>query len=361
MSIKACPLETAYAKINLKDEAQSDKGTEVQRMRIVFMGTPQFALSNLEALVKGEEIVGVVTQPDRPRGRGRKVEPSPVKMMAEKYKLPLYQPTDLHHPRFRGWLRERKPEIIIVVAYGQILPPDILHFPPRGCLNAHASLLPQYRGAAPIEWAIIKGEKKTGVSIILMNEGMDEGDIVLQESVDIGPYDTAGILSERLASLAAKLLLRSLERIKEGKIEPIPQYDEEATYAPRLKKSDGLINWHTSAHNIHNLVRGLNPQPGAYTYIREDNGQRKILKIWKTEPITDNRKSKIAQARPGEIMEIIKDEGLVLATRGGLLLVKEVQGEGGRKMPAGEYVKGHPLKVGYIFVKEAEDYEGEQK
>ncbi len=319
-------------------------------MRIVFMGTPRFAGPSLEALVKDEEIVGVVTQPDRPRGRGRKVELSSVKRMAEKYKLPLYQPIHLEHPRFRDWLREQNPEIIMVVAYGQILPPSILCFPPRGCLNAHASLLPRYRGAAPIEWALIRGEKITGVSIILMNEGMDEGDIILQESLGIGPNDTAGILSERLAFLAAKLLLRSLERIKKGKIEPILQADEEATYAPRLKKSDGLIDWRASAREVHNLVRGLNPRPGAYTYIRgRDKGQGKILKIWKTEIIIDDQKSATTKRQPGEIVEIIKDKGLVVIAGRGSLLIKEVQKEGGRKMSAEEYVKGHPLKIGCVL------------
>ena len=319
-------------------------------MKIVFMGTSQFALPSLETLVKGEEIVGVVTQPDRPRGRGRKVEPSPVKRMAEKYKLPLYQPTALEHPRFRDWLRGLKPELIIVVAYGQILPPDILHFPPRGCLNAHASLLPRYRGAAPIEWALIKGEKRTGVTIILMNEGMDEGDMILQESMDIGPDDTAGILAERLASLSAKLFLGSLEKIREGKIEPTPQASEEATYAPRLKKSNGLIDWRTSARNIHNLVRGLNPRPGAYTYVgRVGKGQKKMLKIWRTELPADNRKPIIAEGQPGRVVEIIKDEGLIVIAGRESLLIKEVQGEGGRKMSVEEYVKGHPLKVGCVL------------
>ncbi len=317
------------------------------------MGTPQFALPSLETLVKGEEIVGVVTQPDRPRGRGKKVGASPIKRMAEKYKLPLYQPTALEHPHFRDWLRGLKPEIIIVVAYGQILPPDILHFPPRGCLNAHASLLPRYRGAAPIGWAIIKGERRTGVTIILMNEGMDEGDMILQESVDIGLDDTAGILAERLAFLAAKLLRRSLEKIREGSVEPTPQIGEEATNAPRLKKSNGLIDWRTSARDIHNLVRGLNPWPGAYTYVRGvDKGQKKMLKIWRMEPLADNRKPTTTEGQPGKVVEIIKDEGLVVIAGRGSLLVKEVQGEGGRRMPAGEYVKGHPLKAGCILGEE---------
>lgn len=320
-------------------------------MRIVFMGTPRFAVPSLKALVKSEEVVGVVTQPDKPGGRGRKVEPSPLKSLAEKCKLSLYQPTDLEHPYFRDWLREQNPEIIMVVAYGQILPSCILHFPPRGCFNAHASLLPRYRGAAPIEWALIKGEKKTGVSIILMNEGMDEGDVILRESLGIGSDDTAGILSEKLASLAAKLFLRSLEKIRKGKVEPTPQIGAEATYAPRLKKSAGLINWRVSAREVHNLVRGLNPRIGAYTYIRgRDKGQGKILKIWKTEPMGDEQKSVTTKGQPGEVVEIIKNKGLVvMAGRGSLLIIKEVQKEGGRKMSAEEYVKGHPLKIGCVL------------
>ncbi len=330
-------------------------------MRIVFMGTPRFALPSLDVLVREEELVGVVTQPDRPKGRGRRVEPSPVKRMAEKYGLPVYQPTDLHHSCFRDWLRERKPEIIIVVAYGQVLSPRVLHLPLRGCLNAHASLLPRYRGAAPVEWAIIKGENRTGVTIILMSEGVDKGDIVIQDSMDIGPHDTAGILRGRLASLAAKLLLTSLQRIKKGKIEPAPQRDEEATYAPHLKKSDGLINWGASAGEIHNLVRGLNPKPGAYTYVGgRDKGRRKILKIWKAEPKTENRKPETVQGRPGEVMDVIKDEGLLVTAGKGALLVKEVQGESSRKMPVGEYMKGCPfLRVGCVLRKGVEDYGSE--
>ncbi len=318
-------------------------------MKIVFMGTPRFSLPSLESLVEDEEVVGVVARPDRPKGRGRRVEPSPVKMIAEKHRLPLCQPTDLSHPQFSDWLRERNPEIIIVVAYGRILPPDILHSFPLGCLNAHASLLPRYRGAAPIEWAIIKGEKKTGVTTIRMSEGMDEGDIILQESVDIGPHDTAGILSGKLSLLSAKLLRQSLEKIREGKIEGIPQCDEEVTSAPPLSKSDGCIDWQASARGIHNLVRGLSPHLGAYTYIEESKGQRKMFKVWKTAPKTENRKPKTAPGQPGEVMEVIKDEGLMVATGDGFLLIKEVQEEGARKMPAGDYVKGHPLKAGCLL------------
>ncbi|NOX96965.1 MAG: methionyl-tRNA formyltransferase [Nitrospirae bacterium] len=320
-------------------------------MKIVFMGTPQFALPSLGALIKSEEVVGVVTQPDRPRGRGKKVEPSPVRKVAEKYQLPVYCPSSLHHLQFRNWLKDRNPEIIIVVAYGQILPPDILRFPSRGCLNAHASLLPRYRGAAPIERAIIKGEKKTGVTIIQMNEGLDAGDIILQEAVDIGPDDTAGVLGEKLSSLSAELLLKGLKKIKEGKVKVIPQNNKEATYVLPLKKSDGLIDWNTSAGNIHNLVRGLNPRLGAYTCIRRDKGPEKILKIWKTEPATGNQKGGTTTSRPGEVMGIIKDEGLVVSTGAGFLLIKEVQEEGSRKMPVREYLQGRPLKVGSILSK----------
>lgn len=319
-------------------------------MKIIFMGTPQFALPSLKILVKSEEVVGVVTQPDRPKGRGRKIESSPVKKMAEEYKLPLYQPTTLKDPYFQDWLRSLKPELIVVVAYGQILPSDILCFPPRGCLNAHASLLPRYRGAAPIEWAIIKGEKRTGITIILMNKGMDEGDMIFQESIDIGPNDTAGILAERLASLSAELFLRSLESIKKERLDIIPQDNDGATYAPCLKKSNGLIYWQTSARNIHNLVRGLNPRPGAYTYVRETGKeQKKMLKIWRTELPADNREPITAEGPLGRVGEIIKNEGLIVIAGRESLLIKEVQGEGGRKMSVEEYVKGHPLKVGYVL------------
>ena len=315
-------------------------------MRIVFMGTPQFALPSLEALIEYGEVRGVVTQPDRPKGRGRKVQASAVKAAAERYQLPIYQPTDLHHSEFMDWLREREPEIIIVVAYGAILPSKILQLPKKGCLNAHPSLLPKYRGAAPIEWAIIKGEKKTGITIILMNEKMDEGDIILQESVGIGPNDTAGVLGERLAPLAPKLLTESLEKIRQGKAVYMPQNDREATYAPPLKKEDGLIDWGTSGQDIHNLVRGLNSRPGAYTYLK---GKRETtLKVWETE-LVSHPTFPVQNSQPGKILEVIKDRGMVVATGDGTILLKEVQGEGGKRMSVSDYLKGHPLEVGSVL------------
>ncbi len=318
-------------------------------MRIVFMGTPQFALPSLKALIEYGEVVGVVTQPDRPKGRRRKIEAPPVKVTAESSQLPIYQPTDLHHPEFMDWLRDLKPEVIIVVAYGEILPPEILQLPRWGCLNVHASLLPKYRGAAPIEWAIIKGEEKTGITIILMNEKMDEGDIILQESVEIGPDDTAGVLGERLTPLAPKLLTETLEMIKQGKAVYMPQNDREATDAPPLKKRDGLIDWGTSGQDIHNLVKGLNPRPGAYTYLK---GKRETtLKVWETE-LVSHLTFPVQNSQPGKILEVVKDRGMVVATGDGTILVKEVQGEGGKRMSIGDYLRGHRLEVGSVLGRE---------
>ncbi|MCD5390779.1 methionyl-tRNA formyltransferase [candidate division NPL-UPA2 bacterium] len=312
-------------------------------MRIVFMGTPQFALPSLKALIEYGEVVGVVSQPDRAKGRGRKVEAPAVKVAAESSQLPIYQPTDLHHPEFMDWLRDREPEVIIVVAYGEILPPEILQLPKWGCFNAHPSLLPKYRGAAPIEWAIIKGEERTGMTIILMNEKMDRGDIILQESVEIGPDDTAGILCGRLAPLAAKLLLKSLEMIRQGKAVYIPQDDRKATYAPPLKKQDGLIDWGASGQDIHNLVRGLNPRPGAYTYLRET-----ALKVWETELVPCSSFPG-HNCQLGKILEVIKDKGIVVATGDSTILIKEVQGEGGKRMSVSDYLRGHRFEVGSVL------------
>src|SRR5512147_571289 len=236
-------------------------------MRIVFMGTPDFAVPSLEALLKSpDEVVGVVTQPDRPKGRGQVLTPSPVKQVALREHIPILQPTKMKDPDFLAALGAWKPDLIAVAAFGRILPPVILSLPPKGCINVHGSLLPKYRGAGPIQWAIINGETETGITTMLMDEGMDTGAMLLQEKIAIAPDDTAGSLSPRLAEVGGRLLVETLARLKAGTVVPQVQDHAQATMAPLLKKEDGAINWTVSATAIANRVRGLTPWPGAYTF-----------------------------------------------------------------------------------------------
>jgi len=232
-------------------------------MGIVFMGTPQFAVETLEQLIQaGHQILGVVTQPDRPKGRGSKLNPTPVKVKADEYGLPVYQPEKIRDPIFIQKLADLKPEVIVVVAYGQILPKEILELPPLGCINVHASLLPKYRGAAPIHWSIINGEKETGVTTMLMDQGLDTGNMLLKTSVEIGSSETTGELHDKLAVLGGQLLIETLSMMAKGEITPQAQDDGQATYAPLLNKEHELINWQKKAQDIQNLIRGMNPWPG---------------------------------------------------------------------------------------------------
>ena len=236
-------------------------------MRIVFMGTPEFAVPSLEALLKSDDrVVGIVTQPDRPRGRGQRLSPSPVKVIAQREQLPLLQPTKMKDPAFMAELSGWKPDFIAVAAFGRILPPAILSLPPRGCVNVHGSLLPKYRGAGPIQWAIINGETETGITTMLMDEGMDTGAILLQEKIPIVPEDTAGSLSPRLADLGGRLLVETLAQLKAGTLTPRPQDHAQASLAPLLKKEDGVIDRSLPATMIANRIIGLTPWPGAHTF-----------------------------------------------------------------------------------------------
>lgn len=245
-------------------------------MRIIFMGTPEFAVPSLKALyTSGHEIAAVVTQPDRPKGRGHKLTPPPVKLAAQEAGLHVYQPVRIRDPEFIDTLKRVSPQLIAVVAFGQILPKDILELPVYGCINVHASILPKYRGAAPIHWAVINGETETGVTIMQMDEGLDSGDIILSEKIPVSPEDTTGTVHDKLAGLGAQLLVKAVQLISEGRAERIPQDHGAATYAPLLNKDTEKIDWAKSAVEICNLVRGLNPWPGAYTLLRD-----KILKIW---------------------------------------------------------------------------------
>lgn len=309
-----------------------------KRLRIVFMGTPEFAVPSLRALIEiGENVIAIVTQPDKPRGRGKKLTPPPVREAALKHNIPVFQPEKIKDEPFITAIRNFSPDVIAVVAYGKILPKAILDIPPKGCINVHASLLPKYRGAAPINWAIINGEKETGITTMLLDEGMDTGDMLLTEKVEIRDDDTASSLHDRLKYIGADLLIKTIKGIKSETIRPIPQGDSQATYAPMLKKEDGRIDWTMKAEEIKNLIRGLNPWPGAYT--RWDGKQ---IKIFKAEVEAGGKEE------PGTVINI-STEGIFVATNKGILLIKELQPENKNKMTAYEFVKGYRIVKGQIF------------
>jgi len=305
-------------------------------MRIVFMGTPDFAVPSLEALLKSDDpVVGIVTQPDRPKGRGQRLFPSPVKIVAQREGIPLLQPMKMKDPSFMTELSAWKPDVIAVAAFGRILPPSILSLPPCGCINVHGSLLPKYRGAGPLQWALINGEAETGITTMLMDEGMDTGAMLLQEAITIGSEDTAGTLSPRLADLGGRLLVETLTRLKAGMLTPRPQDHDKATLAPLLKKEDGIINWTMPATSIANRIRGLTPWPGAYTFSK--------MNRW-----TISRASVLDEATtldPGQITALAKD-AIHVATGVGVLAIRELQPANGRRMPAAQYLAGHPLQIG---------------
>ncbi|WP_425807191.1 methionyl-tRNA formyltransferase [Desulfitobacterium sp. Sab5] len=308
-------------------------------MRLVFMGTPDFAVPTLQALVaQGHEVCGVYTQPDRPSGRGKNLKPSPVKVAAQELGLPIYQPERIKKPEVVAQLKELRPEAIIVVAYGQILSSDILRLPPKGCINVHASLLPKYRGAAPIHWALMEGETVTGVTTMLMDEGLDTGDMLLKGEIRISDEATTGEIHDALAQLGAQLLIKTLVGLKEGTVIPQKQ-NGETCYASLLKREHEKIDWSRGAQEIHNQIRGLNPWPGAFTTFREEN-----LKVWKSKILPSSQ----AQAQPGEIVEL-SNEGIVLQTGSGLILLQEVQPAGKRAMSARDFYLGRHAQTGEPF------------
>lgn len=309
-------------------------------MRVVFMGTPEFAATPLEMLINEKvDVVGAVTQPDRPVGRKRITTPPPVKKAALKYGIPVYQPEKVKDKDFIKVLASLKPDIITVVAFGQILPHQVLEIPKIGCINVHASLLPKYRGAAPIQWAIINGEKITGVTTMWMDEGLDTGDIFLQESIEIRKEWTSLDLFKELSILGGKLLLETLENIKSGNLIRKPQDNDKATYAPMLKKEIGKINWSKNSDDIYNLIRGTYPWPGAYT---TRNGS--IIKIFKARPYSSGK-----EPAPGKFRGLIKNEGFLVGTGKGDILVTELQEAGGKRMKATQYLAGHHIKEGDSF------------
>ena len=304
--------------------------------RIVFMGTPTFASIILEGLFEdGWNVVGAVTQPDRPRGRGRKISTPPVSQVAQAHGILVLQPKKIKDGVFLEDLADLRPDMMVVAAYGRILPRDVLSLPPLGCYNVHASLLPAYRGPAPVRWAIINGEETTGITIFRMDEGIDTGDFLVADSLEIGPNETAGMLTERLARLAARIITPALRDIVEGTARFASQEHDKATVVPILKKGDGRIDWSLSAESIRNRIRGLDPWPGAFTFWR---GKR--LRLWEAEA-----KDTGSAGKPGEVLSV-DDEGVNVRAGGGTLRLKSVQLEGGRRLGVEEFLRGHKMTPG---------------
>lgn len=308
-------------------------------MRIVFMGTPDFSVNVLVSLVNaGHEVAAVVTQPDKPKGRGKAVLMTPVKEKALEYQIPVYQPVKVRDPEFVKVMEDLAPDAIVVVAFGQIIPKAILDIPKLGCVNIHASLLPKYRGAAPIQWAVIDGEKETGITTMMMDTGLDTGAMLEKTVVPIEKDETGGSLHDKLSREGAKLILSTLEGLEKKTIVPVPQPEEGTCYASRLTKTLGDIDWNASAESIERLVRGLNPWPSAYTMW---NG--KTLKIWSAEVAEWNEEGK-----PGQVVAC-DSNSLLVKTGDKALSIKELQLEGKKRMDISSFLRGYAVECGTVL------------
>lgn len=324
-------------------------------MKILFMGTPDFARESLDNLYQaGYEICGVVTPPDRPSGRGMKLIPSPVKEYAIEKNLKLFQPEKIaNNTEFKNEIKELAPDLVCVVSYGVILPKSFLKIPPKGCINVHPSMLPKYRGSAPIQWAVLNGDKKTGVTIMYLNEQMDAGDIIVQEETEIGDNETSGELWDRLSTVGARLLLESVRKIEKGTVERKVQ-PEEFTLAPMLEKSMAKIDWKEKNYiEIKNLVRGLNPIMGAYAFLKN-----KKIKFWRVETLDDksfiNKVERLEYKNPeesvfGEVILSDSKHGLYIKAKEGIISVLEIQGENAKKMDVKDFLRGNTISIGEIF------------
>ena len=311
-------------------------------MKIVFMGTPDFAQKSLEALYNaGHEILAVVTNIDKPKGRGMKLVESPVKEYAKSKNLTIFQPEKVRkNIEFKEQIKKLEPDVICVVAYGKILPSEILEIPKLGCINVHASLLPKYRGAAPIQWAVLNGDKTTGVTTMYMDIGMDTGDMILKQEVEIGENETTGELWDRLAIIGADLLVKTLDQIEKGTAPRIKQSDD-FTMAPMLNKEISKIDWkEKTAQQIKNLVRGLNPIMGAYSYL---NGKK--IKFWKVEVEKDTNLNQ----ENGTVIKANDKEGLYIKAKDGVLKIIEIQGENAKRMNANDFLRGNKIEIGQKF------------
>lgn len=309
-------------------------------MRIIFMGTPDFSVPTLEALVASEhEVAAVVTQPDKPKGRGKEIHMSPVKECALKHNIPVYQPVRARDEAFVEEMRTLKPDVMVVIAFGQILPKSLLDLPKYGCVNIHASLLPKYRGAAPIQWAVINGDEETGITTMMMDVEMDTGDMLEKTVVKLNPDETGGSLFDRLSLLGGDLILSTLSKLEKGEITPQPQDHAQATYVKKISKSMGDIDWTMDAVSIERLVRGLNPWPSAFT---RWNG--KMLKIWEAKVLPDPE----TKAPCGSVIRA-SDEGLKIQTGNGVLCVTSLQLEGKKRMDTAAFLRGYQVESGFIM------------
>ena len=306
----------------------------MQPLRIIFMGTPQFAVPTLQMLLdRGEEVVAVVTQPDRPKGRGQQTQPPPVKELAVQHGIPVIQPLKVRVPEVIEEIRSYAPDLIVVIAFGQILPKALLDIPRHGCINVHASLLPRYRGAAPLNWCIINGERETGITTMMMDVGLDTGDMLLKRAIPIDPDEDASSLHDRLSLLGAETMAATLDLLARGELVPEKQDDSLSCYAPMLKKELGEIDWQQEPRTIKNLVRGVTPWPGAYTRL-----DGKTLKIFRTRTADGS-------GTPGTVLQAGKN-GLEVACTGGSLVIEELQLEGKKRMTASDFLAGYKIAVG---------------
>ena len=328
-------------------------------MRIVFMGTPDFSVPALKALVEvGHQVIAVVTQPDKPKGRGKEVQMTPVKIQAMEYGIPVYQPAKVREASFVEVLKGMEADVYVVIAFGQILPKAVLELPKYGCINIHASLLPKYRGAAPIQWCVIDGERETGITTMMMDVGLDTGDMLEKAVIPIEEKETGGSLHDKLSMAGGDLILSTLKKLEEGTLVRTPQTDEGTCYAKMLTKSLGDIDWNQGAVSIERLIRGLNPWPSAYTMW---NG--KTIKIWAADVIAGREAADFLSesgvpaetgTAPGTVVCSDK-RGLVVCTGGGLLSIRELQMEGKKRMDTPAFLRGYPIPAGDVFVKKESD------
>lgn len=306
-------------------------------MKILFMGTPDIAASCLKALLDANlSVLGVVSQPDKPKGRGHKLMPTDVKVMAQNYNIPVYQPQSLKNGELKAVLDELSPDIIVVVAYGKILPKYIIDYPKYGCINMHASLLPKLRGAAPIQWSVINGDEKTGVTTMLMDEGLDTGDMLLSEEIEIGEYETSAELFERMAEIGGRVLVDTIKNIRT--IVPKPQDHEKHTYAPMINKEMAHIDWSKSTAEISKLICGMNSWPMAYSLYMGENVK-----------IISAKKGGNVEGKPGEIVGYEKGKGLRVKTADGSIYIEVAQFPGSKKMGIDEYLRGHKIEIGTVL------------
>ena len=319
-------------------------------MRIVFMGTPDFAVATLEALCEaGFDVIAAVSQPDKPKGRHGILSPTPVKEKAMELGIPVFQPEKAKDSEFIEKLRELAPDLIVVTAYGQILKKELLSIPKYGCINVHASLLPRWRGAAPVQWSIIEGDKVTGVTTMLMDEGLDTGDMLLKKEVEIGPKETGGSLFEKLAKAGGELIVETVKRLEAGELKREKQNEELMTYASMLDKHMGKINWNREAAEIERLIRGLDPWPGTYSFY-----EKKMLKLWDADVIEDteelSKESSIdtERAEAGSVV-LASKKGLVIKTGKGFLKINDLQPEGKKRMKAEEFLRGSRISEGTVL------------